>query len=102
MRQGGSGRKGVAFQEEEEFTTTTDGSRKDKQQCDGTLKRKDTRYDKRISRTFSRIAVRCKKYQVRQRKFKENNCFGKRILRKLSKIAENVTETVLRKTRMHV
>ena len=73
----------------------TDGSRKDKQQCDGTLKRKDARYEEQISRTFSRIAVRCKKYQVRQRKFKEDHCFGKQILRKLSKITENVTETVL-------
>ena len=68
----------------------TDWPRKDKQQCDGTLKRKDARYDERISRTFSRITVQRKKYQVRQRKFKEDNCFGKRILRKLSKIAENV------------
>ena len=53
-------------------------------------KEKDTGYNKRISRMFSRIVVRHKKYQVRQRKFKEDNCFGKQILRKLSKIAENV------------
>ena len=38
-RQGGSRRKGVAFQEEEEITATIDGPRKDKQQCDGTLKK---------------------------------------------------------------
>ena len=31
MRQGGSGRKGVAFQEEEEITATIEGPRKDKQ-----------------------------------------------------------------------
>ena len=55
----------------------TDGPHKDKQQCDGTLKRKDARYDELISGTFSRIAVQRKKYQVSQRKFKEDNCFGK-------------------------
>ena len=31
MRQGGSRRKGVAFQEEEEITSTIDGPRRDKQ-----------------------------------------------------------------------
>ena len=76
MRQGGSGRKGVAFQEEEEVTTMTDGPRKHKQQCDGTLKRKDARYDERISRTFSRIAVRRKSIK-----------FGKGNLKKITVLA---------------
>ena len=53
-------------------------------------KEKNAGYNKRISRTFSRIAVRHKKYQVWQWKFKENNCFGKQILRKFSKTVENV------------
>ena len=96
MRQGGSGRKGVAFQEEEEVTATTGGPCKDKHQCDGTLKRKDARYDERISRTFSRVAVQHKKYQVWQRKFKE--LFWQVNIEKTLKNRRKCTETMLRKT----
>ena len=67
--QGGSGRKGVALQEEEEITAMIVGPRKDKQYCNGTLRRKRHKTRRVIIKNLLKNHGSAEKYHIWQRKF---------------------------------